>query len=51
MNAARVESAPTAGAVYPLQININAIKYSFVFTSYSIATALGLMAKLKEIAT
>lgn len=43
MNAARVESSPTAGSVYPLQININEIKDSFMFTSYNIATALGLL--------
>ena len=39
-NDARVEARPTAGSIYPLQVNINEIKNGFRFTSHNVATAL-----------
>lgn len=42
-NAANMQTEPTAGSVYPLQMSINEIKNGFRFTSYNVANALSVL--------
>ena len=45
-NEANVQSTPTAGSAYPLQININSVKDSFTFQTFNVAAALSALGAL-----
>lgn len=42
-NAANMQTEPTAGSPYPMQMSINEIKNGFRFTSYNVASALSVL--------